>query len=238
MKEFFSFILIIKFIKITITIVPVWDFNNSVIDLFSEKNSYEYTIYSNSYGDNNPTNVELKKQISRNNGVVIEKNILKINDNDNNYEKETDWEDIESIYTYNYETVQNNQKKILFICPKGKNHLNKFEGKTEGLEKIIPEGFAYNGTWELKCYKQKDKNYLFVAYLNKYDKIYAFIFKSQTWHSTSIDIYDGLFDFKWTIEPIAPKNNEYPMRLLMYNNSKISLETMGDQQDRYYIEYT
>ena len=225
MKEFFSFILIIKFIKITITIVPVWDFNNSVIDLFSEKNSYEYTIYSNSYGDNNPTNVELKKQISRNNGVVIEKNILKINDNDNNYEKETDWEDIESIYTYNYVTDQNNQEKILFICPKGKNHLNEFEGKTKGLEEITPKGFAYNGTWELKCYKQKDKNYLFVAYLNKYDKIYAFIFKSQTWHSTSIDIYDGLFDFKWTIEPIAPKNNEYPMRLLMYNNSKISLET-------------
>lgn len=100
-----------------------------------------------------------------------------------------------------------------------------FLGETEGFKEIKPDGFQYDGNWELKCYKQSVKNYLFVAYLNKYDKIYAYKFTSQSWHGTSIDIYDGLFDFKWTEEVIEGKNNEYPMRLLMYNNSKINLET-------------
>ena len=77
---------------------------------------------------------------------------------------------------------------------------------------------------ELKYYKKSIKKYFFVSYLNKYDKIYAYIFSSKSWNSTSIELYDGLFDFKLTDSPIAPKNNEYPMRLLMYNNSKINLE--------------
>ena len=137
MKEFFYFILIIKIFKIIITIVPVWNFNNSVIDLFSEQNSYEYTIAQRSYGGDNPTNIILKKQISKNNGVVKETNILKI---ENVYEGETDWEDIESIYTF-----KNGDNNIVYICPKGKNHLNKFIGKDEGFEEIKPKEFEYDG---------------------------------------------------------------------------------------------
>ena len=210
MKKFFILILFMKFFKISNVIVPLWNFDLSAKDLFSNQDSYEYTICIQSYGINPTFTVTLTKKISKNKGNIIEQNILKINDG---YEKETEWEDIESIYTYN---------DILYICPKGKYHLNKYLG-SEGFTEIIPDKFDYSEDWELKCYKQTVKNYLFVAYLNKYNKIFAFIFEDKSWHKTSIDIYDGLFDFKWTEEAI--NNREYPMKLIMLNIPEIKLET-------------
>ena len=215
MNLFIFFILIIKFLKLTFSIVPLWNFNNSTIDLLSESNSYNYTICTKSYGSNNPMTVTLKKQISKNSdGTITEKNILSIN---GGYNKEIDWEDIESIYTFD---------GTLYICPKGKNHLNKYISTSQDFEILKPDKFDYNNeTWELKCYKQTVKNYLFVAYLNKYNQLFVYKFETQNWYSEQISILDGLYDFKWTEEAIY-NNNEYPMRMLMYNNGNIYLKTL------------
>ena len=192
--------------KYIISIVPLWNFNSSTIDLLSGSQIYEYTIYSDSTVD---YTVNLEKIINKNNnGTISEKNILTINDG---YSDETDWEDIESIYEFS---------GSLYICPKGKNHLIKYLDSGLFYE-YKPLSLDHVEDWELKCYKQTVKNYLFVAYLNKYEKLFAFKLSSEEWHENQINIGNGIFDFKWT----ETTNNyrEYPMRTLMLSGDKILL---------------
>ena len=208
MVIFIFYLFIIYIIKYGNLIVPLWNFDSSTINLLSTSQTYEYTIYSFSQDS---FSVNLKKSITKNtDGSISEKNTLIINSDS----KETSWEDIHSSYGFS---------NALYICPKGKNHLNKYLGSNQ-FQEYIPGGFDYTENWELICYKQTVKNYLFVAYLNKYNKLFAFILQSNTWHEDVKTLYNGIFDFKWT-ESARYDNNEYPMRLLMYNNNKINLKT-------------
>ena len=101
--------LILLFMKYTISIVPLWNFDSSTIDLLSSYQLYEYTIYSGTCGT---YSLNLKKTITKNtDGTISEKNILTINS-----DTLTNWKDIHSIYGF---------RGSLYICPTGNNHLNK-----------------------------------------------------------------------------------------------------------------
>ena len=208
MKEFLLFyFLILNLLKTAFLIIPLWNFESSTYDLLSSSssNSITYEIYSKNDGG---INIKIEKTISRNEDTITEKNIIYIG----GYNAETSWEDIESVYYID---------RIIYICPKGKNHMNKFESNT--FTEIKSSSFSYDEDWELQCYYQPNKNYIFVGYLNKYSKFSAYIIDSNSWNDNT-NIYNGLFDFKWTTQIIDDNNRDYPMKMLVYNDNKIILK--------------
>ena len=125
----------------------------------------------------------------------------------------TKWEDIESAY---------NIRDQIYICPKGKNHMNIYSNGAFN-EKKPSNDFSNIDNWDLLCYHQFQKNYMFVAYLNNHNIMYVYNLDSNTWTSNSATtFYNGLFDFKWTTD--GNYNNEYPMKMIVYNDNHLILK--------------
>ena len=76
-----------------LSVISLWNFQDTVTDLLDSSNSYSYslTLYENTFDGKK---FEIKKIISKEGGLTTEKKILKIGIE---YEKETEWEDIESM---------------------------------------------------------------------------------------------------------------------------------------------
>ena len=130
---FFTFKLLIPILSI----VPLWNFDDSTIDLLSESNSYNYQVYSNTVDG---INMNLVKTITRNGNEITETNKIYIG---NSFSQNVNWDDIDSSYHIG---------DYVYICPKGKNHMNKLEGNN--LIEIKPSDFSYDKDWDLKCYYQ------------------------------------------------------------------------------------
>ena len=111
MKIFINFIIIV----FGFSLVPIWDFKESSIDLLGTNNNYEYTILESSMYSLKSI---LKKKIIRNNGEIIHQNYLNVSEyvknNGDEYlnpiltEKEVQFENIESFYKLN---------NLYIICP-------------------------------------------------------------------------------------------------------------------------
>ena len=202
-------ILIFYLFILSSSIIPLWNFEASTINLLTESNSYTHTYQiSSTYVNSLSINVKLEKTITKREGSIKEENIIYIG---NSYSSITDWEDIESAYYFNSKT---------YICPKGKNHMHYFSD--DNLFEMKPDGFSYDGDWELLCYYQPQPNSMFVSYLNKYNTIYIYSFDSDSWlTSSSTSIYNGLFDFKWTV---FPENINYYMKMIIYDGTNIILK--------------
>ena len=190
---FFTFKLLIPILSI----VPLWNFDDSTIDLLSESNSYNYQVYSNTVDG---INMNLVKTITRNGNEITETNKIYIG---NSFSQNVNWDDIDSSYHIS---------GSVYICPKGKFHMNKLEGND--LIEIKPSDFSYDKDWDLKCYYQSGRNYMFISYLNKYNIIFSYTFYRNAWLSKTY-FNSGLFDFKWTTDPINER--EYPMKMIVYN---------------------
>ena len=181
-------LLILNLLITIFSVIPLWNFEASTIDLLSSSSTYTYIIYTGKVCSEN-NNLELKKTISKNDGIISEQNYLTINEN----QMETNWEDIESIYCIN---------GIIYICPKGKNHLNKYDSYSNSFSQIIPKEFSSNDNWELKCYQQYDYNLMFIGYLNQSPYFYAYKYnvasnnEDEKWN-TKTEFNQVLFDFKW-----------------------------------------
>ena len=178
-----------------ISVIPLWNFEHSTIDLLSTSSTYSYIIFTSKVCGSQTNNIELKKTISKDqNGIISEQNYLTINSK----QMQTNWEDIRS-YCLNNE---------IYICPKGKYHLNKYNSNINSFSEIIPNDFSCNGNWELKCFAQPSFNLLFIGYLNQSPYFYAYKYKENNKWSTRTEFNQGLFDFKWKI---TQTNNYYPM---------------------------
>ena len=94
MKKYDLYIFLIL-LAFSFSTIPLWNFSNTVTDLLSSSTSYNITLYENEYDSKT---YKIIKTISKIGNLSTEKNILKI---DEDYEKETNWEDIESIYKFN-----------------------------------------------------------------------------------------------------------------------------------------
>ena len=190
MKNIF-FLFICKLTNIIFCVIPLWNFEASTINLLSNENSHTYTIYTGSACASN--NILLEKTITKSGNSITEKNYITVS----GYKTETNWEGIESVYCIS------NQ---IYICPKGKFHMNKYE--ESNFYPYTPNGFSYNDDWDLQCYYQENEGYMFMGYLNKYNKFYAYKFNQNSWNGNT-ELYNGLYDFKWTY--ICNDNKEYPM---------------------------
>ena len=199
--------LIFNFLITIFSIIPLWNFENTAINLLSDGNEYKYLTYLSIIDS---TIIKVEKTILKIGDSITETNTIYIGDDDG---IQIDWESLESIYHIN---------DIIYICPQGKNHLNKYENG--GFTEMIPDYFSYEEDWELLCYHQINKNYMFVSYLNKHNLIYVYKFDSNEWITNgATKIYNGLFDFKWTTDATNTENTVYPMKMIIYNNNKIRI---------------
>lgn len=107
---FFTFKLLIPILSI----VPLWNFDDSTIDLLSESNSYNYQVYSNTVDG---INMNLVKTITRNGNEITETNKIYIG---NSFSQNVNWDDIDSSYHIS---------GSVYICPKGKFHMNNEDEK-------------------------------------------------------------------------------------------------------------
>ena len=209
-------LLFIKHITLIIPIIPLWDFQSSVIDLLPEVNSeINYTIYQEY-----KYNFKIVKTIKRiSDNSIKETNKIFIN----TFEIcETNWEALESVYKIN---------EKFYICPRGKYHMYYYDIDNNSFEEIIPGGFSYNGNWDLKCYHQPNEKYFFIFYSNNYNHIYyskqnGMLSSSFIATSDTKNIYNGVCDFKWTTEkdPANNGNNDYLMAYIVIKDNYINLQ--------------
>ena len=201
MKNILYLIFYFELLISTFSIIPLWNFESSTIDLLSESNIYNYTLlttYANCL-------FTFKKSIIKEGNSITERNYIVI---DNNIEIPTEWEDIDTVFSID---------DFIIICPKGSNHMNKYENGE--FIPYIPDDFTET-EWELKCYNQIRLDIISVAYLSKTNKFYSYNFDINAWMNM-IEFNTILYDFRWTISEI--QLNVYPMIHLSEDNGKISL---------------
>jgi len=189
------------------SLTPIWNFNKSVENLLNINESYTYTICEKNWSVNN---IILTKTIKKKEKTIEEKNYVKIN---NEVDIPVNWENIESFYFFD---------EIGYICPSGKNHLTIYKNKNLS---IVVNNLINTNDWDLKCYYQSKGHYLFLTYLNTYEKghIYSYKIKGEIYKDHGENFNNGIFDFIWTHEPKADNKNEYYMMSIILNNKKINL---------------
>lgn len=212
MKKFLFIYFFYQLIKITISLIPNWNFKNSTIDLLSDSSKeVEITILDKEMYN---CHIILTKKISKNGDNITQQNYLKI---DNFPKKETNWEDIESFY---------NLEGHYFICPKGKEYLYRYFPNEDKNPEII--GLDYipdkEKDWELKCYYQPSQKWLFYAFTNSYKNnyIYGVKFDSNYEKKESFkqEAREEIFDFIWTTESKVKDGNQkyFMFGILLFNN--------------------
>jgi len=214
MKINIFYIFIFEFIKITYSIVPVWNLKKTGIDLFekhgigSEINIYtintaihdDFHFYFNIKLTKVGNNVKIQKSL----GLESESYVI----------ENAPWEDIESSYT--------NKKDKFYFCPKGKYHAYVYYKNNRTYESLMPKDFVDNGNWELKCYYQNNLGYIFVSYLNSDKPLYQLEVSSGNFVYNK-QIEQGIYDYKWTTDP---NNNKYAMIAILKKNNQIYLKDL------------
>ena len=178
-------------IQISNSLTPIYNFLNSAQDLLKTKSTYSYTLFHNIWDKNQ---IFLTKRITKTGGSIIEKNYIKIN---NETEMETNWENIESFYSFD---------GIIYICPSGKNYLTKYYNGS--FIPLIPKDNIVND-WDLKCFYQSNGHWIFTFHLNLNHPGKLFGYKIEKNEFKNLEsIKNGIFDFIW---------NNYPLNINYYN---------------------
>ena len=162
MKIFFIFFLSI--INISFLIIPLWDLEKSSINLLENGSSIDICIYNETkYG----TNIVLEKNIWKQETEIKDQNYINLkNDTINKDKIIVDWEQIGTFY--------NIEKEGLYICPYGKNFLNKYNG--ENFTEIRSENIFNNEKdWDLFCYYFDDMNIILINFFGVTSTQYIFL---------------------------------------------------------------
>ena len=213
MKIFFISILFSIFFNKTISVVPTWNFDLSSKDLLQNKNYEEYGVKSgNFYGTNEQGFYTLYKKIYKENGFI--KQINTINIDNNNFT--VDYEDVESAYR---------NDKYVFICPKGKFHVQKYDLNEKKVYNLTRDNDNLRDKeyWDLKCFYQPIEKMLFIGYLNSKNDFYSFYLNDNTF-KVNMQIENGIYSFKWKIYSEAGyQQNEKQMFAIIKNGNYFEL---------------
>ena len=175
-KYIFIFIFLIL-LQTNFSVVPLWNFKKTAIDLLELSNSYIYTITDRSM--NNMT-IRLEKIISKEDNMITHKNILYI---DEEKVGQVNWEDIDSFYNIN---------NIKYICPKGQNYMYIYNNSK--LIEFQPSS-EINKNWKLKCYYLKNESFILNFFIGSRPAIlFGFNLKLNKWKKSEIDV--KIFDIK------------------------------------------
>ena len=175
------FILFISLKNVIYSVVPLWDFYNSSVDLLSSNNPHTFTV--------NGENCYLQKEITRDANNIISYKKYLYYDNTN---IEVDYENI-SYYYQNILGAQN------LICPRGKYHPYNLNSNSN-----ITNNFEERDDWDLKCFNHKIGHFL-IFYLNNKDKNLFFSKNSGTITNCSGYFGNELYDF--ILENITKEHN-------------------------------
>ena len=143
-------------INISFFLIPLWDLEKSSKNLLFEKSSINITIFNET---KNSVNIVLIKNFIKEDMNITDQNYIYIIINNEKKELYTNWENIERFY------ISNNEE--LFICPEGKNFINKYINSNNFTE-LIPKNFNNkdNG-WDLLCYYNPKINMMIQVFLNR-----------------------------------------------------------------------
>ena len=226
MKKILELYILTNLIFFTFSIVPLWDFKKSSIDLLSKENEIEYTMEDTEL--HYKLRYIFRKIIKKeNNSVKVTNNFTCqfTDDTKNNLvvNQIVDFDEIESAYT--------DKNGKYYICPKGSNHVHYFQDGYTKLEKLEPYGFGNDsGEWELKCFQQHQKNVdgskawkkLFVFYLNKKEYIYQ-IDENTKNMTIAYDNKINILSFRWTTEG---SNDIYTMYAINAYEKQVLIEKL------------
>ena len=205
------------------SLVPLWNFENSTIDLLTSDNA-EYTVLESSMYSLKSI---LKKKITRSNGEIQHENYLTVYeyiDNDGHInpnpifgEKKVDFENIESFYKLGSSKI---------ICPKGK--YNPLYINVNNLEEKTFTNWTNNDDWDLKCYYHRKGYFLAYYLINGNNEVQAYKEGDTSWHIyDSIQICDEIYDFKLINKKENSQPNEdngpYPFMAVIKDNNYIKL---------------
>ena len=198
-------IIFISLLKKFFSVVPIWDFYKSTIDLLSSDLSHEYS--------RDGFNCQILKKIEKNNGEIIYKKYLIF---DGNNKGEVDFEDA----TYFSSTVfgANN-----VICPRGKFHPYEYSTNNN----INTLSFNEEGDWDLKCFGHSN-GWFFIFYLNnKKENLYAF---KNSYTKIKHDTYFGyeLYDFILKDGTTSTNDYRFPLAIIYWDyNGYLTLRGAG-----------
>ena len=116
-------------INISFFLIPLWDLEKSSKNLLFEKSSINITIFNET---KNSVNIVLIKNFIKEDMNITDQNYIYVIMNNEKKELYTNWENIERFY------ISNN--KELFICPEGKNFINKYIN-INNFNELIPKNF-------------------------------------------------------------------------------------------------
>ena len=191
MKKMVILFLFIKFIKITFSIVPLWNFEKASQNLLKD-GEYYYTFDGPIYGTQKGS-YSLTIKVSKNeNGIIMKEKFLYL---DGNQITGMDYDEIESVYK--------NNKNNYFVCPKGKFFVYFYNINDPSKNKILQNGqLDDKKNWDLKCFYQENAEMLFISHLNSGNRYYEYILDEETFKN-SMKLYNGLYAFKWQITPTS-----------------------------------
>ena len=210
MKIILLYFFIFKLIIPIKSIIPLWNFTNSTVDLLKNSNIHQYNIFEKDLGSNNY--ISLVKTISIKERLISEKNMLYINSSDYSFNQEVAWDNIKNSF------IKDNK---IYICPKGRYHVQKYQ-KNNGLIPLIPSSLESDDVdWDLQCSKNRieSTDYLFVVYSNMNQLLYFYLLDSSSWKSAYIGSI--LYDYKWT--GMQDTDSAYKMALIKLSDNYISL---------------
>ena len=138
------------------SVVQKWNFENSSRELFASQETDTFTVYEKTK-DN--LYVQLTRKISRQNGVIsITKNLIVKYNNQEVYNGEVDFDNIENFYRV---AVDNDN----VICPKGKYHPTYFYDHKYSINNLSSTfHFESNEDWDLSCYYDSSSKFFYVFY--------------------------------------------------------------------------
>jgi hypothetical protein len=212
MKKILFCIIFYEYIYLSLSFVPLWNFDNSAIKLFPDpyNKRYKYT----------PCNKFIYHNIKMNDEIIIEYDGTIRYQNYMIYNKEklpANYTDVESAYE-----ITENEETFYYVCPKGKFHLHRYK-YYDVFTIIKPDDFNEVDDWELKCYYHPDEHFLFVSYLKSKNDIYQYDLQNKKWKYNQ-PIYDGIYDFKWNVNRMS--NDKKQMFAILKKGNQLSLNEL------------
>ena len=162
--------LVFNLLNSIFSVVPVWNFENSVIDLFSSS-SNSFTV--------NGENCRIEKKVQKNeDGSISYEKYLYYD----SYNVKKEYEDA-SYYSSTVFGVSN------LVCPRGKFHPFDLNNNVE-----IKGDFEELADWDLKCFNHQ-AGYFLIFYLNNKGNYFYYSQNSATIEKITGWLGDELYDF-------------------------------------------
>ena len=204
MKFFSKILLFINFFNSIFSVVPIWNFNNSAIDLLNSETQHEFSV--------NKDNWEIKKYISKeDNSIKYEKYLYYYISNKGKF----DFENLDHYYT-----------SILgasnLVCPSGKFHPYDINNK---VNKTKNDDFVERRDWDLKCFNHQS-GYFLMFYLHNKDKQLYFSYNNgdiKSAHYFEVELFDFLLEDGTSSEI----NHKYKLTFIYSNDVYLYLKTGG-----------